>query len=238
MTVETTLPHGLQTTVLGTAYKAEYDSNLNQLDANRITIVATTAAALPAAGQAGRFAYVQDTGLLYYDNGTTWTSSGNNGIGGAGGNMLVSLSVDQTLAQTLTTQDVLFNNIVYRTGALATATLNASGGIVIPSGVTKIRYASRITFGGMNSTPSGFQIDSSINHAGTPSEGANQMFYVAGNSSGIASCMLSAPTTIDVVANDAVDTRVTPQTGTIPTSVIALTANQTAPRSWMYLEAV
>jgi len=239
MTVETTLPHGLQTSTLGSAYKAEYDANLNQLDANRITVVVATAAALPAAGTSGRFAFAQDTGLVYYDNGTTWSSSGNLGTAGTAGTMLINLSADQALPAAAGSYDILFNTIAYRTGALANATLDATGGIIIPTGVARIRYAARISLGGMSSvSPSSFQLASNVNHNGTPSEGANQMFYIPGNAGGIASCMVSAPTTIDVVAGDVIDTRVTPLVAPFPASVLALTANLTAARSWMYIEAV
>jgi len=238
MTVETTLTHGLQTSVLGTAYKAEADSNLAALDLNRITTVSATVAGLPAAGKAGRFAFVTNNGLIYYDNGTTWVSSGTLGTGGAAGSMLVSLAADQALSAVTTSQDILFNTINYQIGTMATATLNGSGGIVFPAGVTKVRYSARVTLAGMSTTtPTPFQIESSLNHLGTPSEGANQIFYTPGNAGGNASCMLSTSASIDVVATDFMDTVITVAAAPFPTSVLATTAVG-APRSWMFIEAI
>jgi len=239
MTVETTLTHGLQTSVLGTAYKAEYDQNITALDSNRITTVAATVAALPAAGTAGRFAFVEADGSVYYDNGTAWVSPSTTGLAGSGGAMLVTLSADQNLVATAAAQDVLFDTIDYRTGTLAGATLDGTGGIVIPSGVTKIKYAARLAIGGASTTvPLPFQITSVLNHATTPQEGSNQMFYNLANSGGVTSNMTGSPATIDVVATDVLDTQVVLPQSTSGLSVLSLTADLTSARSWMYIEAV
>jgi len=239
MTVETTLTHGLQTSVLGTAYKAEYDQNITALDSNRITTVAATKAALPAAGTAGRFAFVEADGSLYYDNGTAWVSPSTTGLAGSGGAMLVTLSADQNLVPTAISQDILFDTINYRTGTLAGATLDGTGGIVIPSGVTKIKYAARLGLGGASTTiPMPFQIVSVLNHAATPQEGSNQMFYNLANSSGVISAMTGSPATIDVVANDVIDTQVVLPQANSGISALALNFNLTSARSWMYIEAV
>jgi len=239
MTVETTLTHGLQTSVLGTAYKAEYDQNITALDSNRITTVAATVAALPAAGAAGRFAFVEADGSLYYDNGTAWVSPSTTGLAGASGTMLVTLAADQALAANTLPQDVLFASIAYRTGTLSGATLDGTGGIVIPTGVTKIKYASRVSLGGASpTTPISFQLYSTLNHSGVPSEGSGQSFYLPGNSSGKMNVSIGSPATIDVVAADVLDTRIQLYGGESGISVLNLSTNLTAVRSWMYIEAV
>ena len=239
MTVETTLTHGLQTSVLGTAYKAEYDQNITALDSNRITTVAATKAALPAAGTAGRFAFVEADGSIYYDNGTAWVSPSTTGLAGAGGSILVTLSANQNLVATAAAQDVLFDTINYRTGTLAGATIDGTGGIVIPTGVTKIKYAARLALGGASTTVAmPFQITSVLNHGATPLEGSNQMFYNIANSSGVISAMTGSPATIDVVATDVIDTQVVLPQSTAGFSIQSLTASLTSARSWMYIEAV
>jgi hypothetical protein len=85
MTTESTLPHGLKTSVLDSDYKAEQDQNWAALDPNRIA--SGTFANRPAAGTANRFYYATDTQVLYWDNGATWDTTGLDKLPLAGGIM-------------------------------------------------------------------------------------------------------------------------------------------------------
>lgn len=70
MTVENTLPHGLKTSVIDTDYETDDKENLALLDKHRIQV--GLFANRPAVGVAERFYYANDTGDLYYDDGTSW----------------------------------------------------------------------------------------------------------------------------------------------------------------------
>jgi len=161
------------------------------------------------------------------------------GLTSSKGSMLVTLSADQNLAATSAPQDLLFDSIAYSTGLLAAATLDATGGIVVPTGVTKVKYSARMTLGGASTTvPVAFQIASVVNHVGIPDEGSSQMSYTVGNQNGVLSAMISSPVPFNVAANDVIDTRVTLAQSTAGLSVLALNTSLATDRSWMYIEAV
>lgn len=235
MTVENTLTHGLQTSQLGSAYKTEEDANLAKLDANRITQVVTTVNDLPAAGTGGRFIFVRANGVLYYDNGTTWDTQSNS----VKGSMLISRVADYNMTANQTIQDVLFNKVEYAQGSLSSATIDGSGGIVIPSGVDEIKMASRVAMSGFTArTGYGIQVAVFSNHAATPQEAANETKYAFSNAAGTISLMLNSPASIPIVAGDVIDTTIiflsTPPT----TPVLEALTPQSDPKSWMYIEAV
>jgi hypothetical protein len=73
MTIESTLTHGLVTSVAGSAYKADQDANWAKLDPGRIRV--DVYANIGAANATGiqEFFFAADQKRLYYTNGTAWT---------------------------------------------------------------------------------------------------------------------------------------------------------------------
>lgn len=120
MSVETTLLHGLQTSLLSSAYKAEYDQNLNLLDVDRFS--SGPIASRPAAGKAKRFWFDPATKLISYDNGTQWIED----ISNISQLVVESASI---LNQDLTNDaDVNFNSITVNNATLNTPLPTSSGG--------------------------------------------------------------------------------------------------------------
>lgn len=239
MTTDVTLPHGLKKSVLGSPYKTEEDANLERLDLNRITQVVATVASLPAAGTVGRFVFSRDTGTLYYDNGTTWDTQ----VNAAKGTILMRTRVAISPTQTKDLGQLLKYDQTpeYGTGILASATIDGTGGLVIPAGVSKIKISTRTSFDGATpGTPVGLQLAIAVYRAGgaiQPDEAPSQVFYVMPNSLGWVPLMMGTQATVEVLPADVINLLYMFTTAAMPNN-IAVTDTFSDIATWMHIEAV
>jgi len=154
------------------------------------------------------------------------------------GAILVALSVDTAMTQqAYIVQDVKFDTIISQTGTLATAALDATGGVIMPAGVGRILAISRVVYSGMAAGAAlGTHSAIQANHAGTPTEAGVSTSTGNATSTGTVSVMLPGTAGFNVVAGDVIDS-VVAFTSALAPNVAGVNPSGDY-RTWMYIEEV